>query len=260
MLNFSPTPYSEVNDALALLLRGVQSVLGGELVGLYLHGSLAAGDFTPGRSDIDFVAATRQALTADQVAGLVKMHAGVTNSGLEWARVMEGSYVPLRALRRYDSQDCHFPALRVDGSFDIDGHGPDWIIQCSTLRAHGIALYGPAIQTLIDPITPQQLIDATTGTLREWWAPVLSDPARLETAEYRAYTVLTMCRGLFTIANGRVGAKSEAANWAAQGPVSAYASMIRRALAWRHGMAMDAAAEGQGLVRATRAQAGCLPE
>src|SRR5215210_4472239 len=45
------------------LLAGVQAALGEQFVGLYLHGSLANGDFAPGRSDIDFLVVTESELT-----------------------------------------------------------------------------------------------------------------------------------------------------------------------------------------------------
>ena len=53
-----PTPYAEVNAAVHQLFASLQAVLCEQLVGLYLGGSLALGDFNPRRSDIDFVAVT----------------------------------------------------------------------------------------------------------------------------------------------------------------------------------------------------------
>jgi predicted nucleotidyltransferase len=52
------TPYSDVNAVLQELLTAVQPILGRQFIGLYLYGSLAASDFHPNRSDIDFVVVT----------------------------------------------------------------------------------------------------------------------------------------------------------------------------------------------------------
>jgi hypothetical protein len=44
------TPYPKINALLQELGAGVQSILGARFVGLYLDGSLAIGDFAPGRA------------------------------------------------------------------------------------------------------------------------------------------------------------------------------------------------------------------
>jgi len=44
-----PTPYQDVTVFLDLLLSSMQAILGDHLVGLYLGGSLALGDFNPQR-------------------------------------------------------------------------------------------------------------------------------------------------------------------------------------------------------------------
>ena len=42
-----PTPWPAVNELVGRLRDGVAAVLGERLVGLYLSGSLAAGDYSP---------------------------------------------------------------------------------------------------------------------------------------------------------------------------------------------------------------------
>lgn len=53
MTTHPPTPSPEVNAVLDRLHQGVSSILGTQLAGLYLHGSLALGDLNPASSDID---------------------------------------------------------------------------------------------------------------------------------------------------------------------------------------------------------------
>ena len=55
--------------------------LGDQFVGLYLHGSLAAGDFNPARSDIDFVVVTAKVLPAATVAALGELHRRMVTGG-----------------------------------------------------------------------------------------------------------------------------------------------------------------------------------
>ena len=53
-----PTPYSDVNAILVRLLHEVQTILGERFLGMYLYGSLAAGDFDPQHSNINFLVVT----------------------------------------------------------------------------------------------------------------------------------------------------------------------------------------------------------
>lgn len=234
-----PTPDPEINDLLQALGVEVQALLGERLVGLYVHGSLASGDFAPLRSDVDFVAATGKALPEEMLPQLAAMHARLRGSGLKWAAKLEGSYIPLAALRRYDPANCRHPALRIDSSFDVDEHGSDWIIQRHILREQGIALMGPSPHTLIDPIEPEALRQAAWGILDTWWRAKLDDPALLRSSEYQSYAVLTMCRALYTLQYGRVASKKAAADWAQERLESRWGVLIERALAWPTGEPWD---------------------
>lgn len=250
------TPYPDVNRVLALLLEHVQEVLGAEFVGLYVYGSLALDDFTPGRSDIDFMVVTENDLPEDTLPALRAMHARLTalgdsDSRFAWAAKLEGPYIPRDALRRYDPARSLHPALRVDGSFDVDGHGPDWIIQRYVIREYGITVSGPEPHTLIDPVTPDDLRCAVGGNLRSWWEPMLTRIYRLREPEYQAYAVLTMCRALYTLERGDVAGKAAAAQWAGAQLGDRWHALIARALAWREGMPLDAFEDVCALIRLT---------
>jgi predicted nucleotidyltransferase len=52
----------------------IQRILTGNLVGLFLYGSLTTGDFDPEHSDIDLLAATALDLTSTEFEQLWEMH------------------------------------------------------------------------------------------------------------------------------------------------------------------------------------------
>src|SRR5687768_17114395 len=68
-----PTPHPEVNSMLQELLESVGSILGSHLIGMYLDGSLANGDFDQD-SDIDFVAVTDEDISGDLFLALQAVH------------------------------------------------------------------------------------------------------------------------------------------------------------------------------------------
>jgi hypothetical protein len=213
------------------LVPGLQALLGDQLVGVYLFGSLALGDFDPATSDIDFVAVTVSEVNDSQLGALQALHAHLFASGLPLADQVEGAYLSRAALRVYDPATARHPHLdRGEADLRRQPFYTDWVIQRFSLREHGVVLLGPPIKTLIDPITPAALRAAVRDLLHFWWAPMLSDTSRLEHTGYQAYAVATFCRMLYTLEHGGLVSKPAAGRWALSHLDPRFAPLIQRAL------------------------------
>ena len=232
----SLTPFPEVNAVLNILWPDVQVILEDHYTGLYLHGSLAYGDFNPETSDIDFLVATEDYLPIETFSALKDMHTGLFQSGLGWSQKLEGAYLPKEVLRRHSPACSPVPWLGVDGHFALETPGSDWIIQRSILREKGLVVSGPPLASLIDPVSPQELRQAVLGSLREWWSPPFPCPQRFQSSAYQAYAILTMCRSLYVLEHGCVASKPAAARWAMQTLPGPWRALIAAAAAWRPGM------------------------
>lgn len=246
-----PTPYPDVNAVLQVLLSGVQAILEHHFIGMYLYGSLASGDFDPQRSDVDFVVVTGDELADEMLPALEVMHARIAVSGLKWATRIEGDYIPQQALRRYDPTHALYPHLGMDGHFNVEQHASDGVIQRHLIREQGLVVAGPAPQTLIDPVSPNDLRRATLGILGKWWAPMLHEPTLLRSSEYQAYAILTMCRALYTLQYGIVAPKPVAARWAQETLGKCWTALIERALVWRPDAQTDNMHETLDFIRYT---------
>lgn len=234
-----PTPYPDVNTMLNVLFAEVQAALADQFVGMYLYGSLASGDFDLHTSDVDFVVVTSDELVADAVSALSALHSRILGSGVKWAAKLEGSYISRSALRRYvPTDDTPWPALN-EGQFYCAPHGFDWVIQRHVLREHGVVVVGPAPHAMIDPVEPAMLRNAVQHILRSWWAPMITQPGRLDSAEYQVYGILSMCRALHALHTGTIVSKPVAARWAQTTLGEPWAASIERAIAWRPGMAFN---------------------
>jgi hypothetical protein len=243
------TQYPDVNAVLRELMSSVQDILGNRLLGMYLNGSLALGDFTHHRSDIDFVAVTHDALSPEMVSGLRTMHGRIAADFPRWGSELEGIYIPKHALRRYDPADANYPHIERGGHLIVEHLDTTWIIQYHILREHGITLAGPPPHTLIDPIGPDELRKAQADLIRGWWALMVNDPFRLRHSGYQAYAVLTMCRILYTLHHGTIVSKPTAARWAQQAEAKPWAALIEQALGWRELGEEAEVKEAVGLIR-----------
>ncbi len=253
-----PTPYPDANTLLERFLLEVQAILGDRFTGLYLYGSLALGDFDPGKSDIDFLVVTTDELPETMVAALAAMHERLAASGLKLAMELEGSYIPRRSLRHYDPTNTHHPYIdRGGGRLAITQHDTVWVIQCYVLREHGVVVAGPDIQSLIDPISPDELQWAVRDMLW-WWELQLKDTSRVEQSGYQVYTVLSMCRILYTLKYGTIVTKPAAARWAQDALDKRWRGLIDHALTWQPGKTMDHLSETLEFIRYTLAHSQCL--
>ncbi len=208
-----PTPYPDVNAVVCELLARVREALGDHFVGLYLHGSLAHGGFGEG-SDIDFCVATAGELPEAMHSDLAAMHARIASSGLPWATELEGGYVPKRSLRRADPANAPYPCFDAQSGLHLARDNANAVLARHVLREQGVVVAGPSPRSFIDPVSPDDLREAARGILRDWWAPMLEDPARLRELVYQRYAVVTMCRILHTLEHGAVVPKSVAVRWA----------------------------------------------
>jgi hypothetical protein len=207
------------------LVSRMQEILGGGLVGAYLQGSFALGDFDA-HSDVDWIAVVEEALTAGQVEALQGMHEQVYHLDSAWARHLEGSYYPRAILRQ--------PAKRGLDLWYLD-HGARSLIRsdhCNTLlvrwvvRERGVALAGPPPETLVAPISTEALRAEMLQTLTTWGQEILDDPARYNNRFYQSFIVLSYCRMLHDLQRGYPGSKREGAAWAKTALDPAWSDLI----------------------------------
>lgn len=223
----------DVDRALQRLLAAVREVLGDQFVGMYLCGSLSSGDFDEASSDVDFVVVTRSELSAEQLTRLARMHADIKDSGLPFTDRLEGSYIPVEAMRRYDPANSKHPSVGVERSFGTNEHGWNWVLERANILRSGHALAGPAPSILIDPIGPEDLKTAVRHVLTGYWAHI-GEPDWLRLAAHQAFTILTMCRALHTLNTGELATKPQAGRWAGDSLGEPWRGHIAWALQHRH--------------------------
>ncbi|MCP4357179.1 MAG: DUF4111 domain-containing protein, partial [Chloroflexi bacterium] len=213
-------------------------------------------DFDYETSDIDFVAATAVSPSPQQFAELVEMHGRIGKTNSKWAIELEGAYIPLPALRRYDPANAtHLYIDRGASNLRWEHLDVDWVIHRYVLYKQGIALAGPPCHTLIDPVSTADLQQATLELLDFWWVPMIENPVKLQHDGYRTYAIMTMCRMLYTFKMGDVVSKPAAAHWMLTTQDGRWHSMVETGLIWHGDEQKASVTEVQAFIAYTKASA-----
>jgi predicted nucleotidyltransferase len=244
MSSISPTPHPDVNEILDLLLVEVKRILDDQFVGMYLFGSLANGGFDE-HSDIDVLVVTDTEISNAQFDALKEMHAQINQLHSPWAIQLEVSYIPQKALRRFDPGNKLHPHMDrgTNEVLHMKSHESDWIIQRYLLRERGIVITGPDLKTLIDPIAPSEIRQAVIDELPLWADYLLNHRSTLKSRGYQSFCVLSFCRMLYTLQNKAVLSKQAAAQWATDTLEARWKPLIERAVLGRQNSNMEASSE-----------------
>jgi predicted nucleotidyltransferase len=230
----------EVREILHTLLDGIRGALGDNLVGVYLRGSLAMGDFIPQTSDIDVLAVTERPVDDAEFAALAALHARIAALPHAFANRMEMAYIDREALKRFEPGQRH-PTLGQGETLTWSEHRDNWILERWAVREHAVTLLGPDPRTLIDAITSDEIHAAVRTRLRDWvdWADQPDDPEWLAPRSHKAYVVETMCRALYTLEHGELVSKPRAVAWAIATLPEPWRALVVRSRRWRTDKTVD---------------------
>ncbi len=201
-------------------------ILGKNLVGIYLYGSLAQRAFNPKRSDIDCIVVTRRNMSDAQFRklGTWLARAAETNP---WTARLQMLFLIKDEVLTMNSKAClyQFGVLKRSGS---DGNPIIWM----NVLHSGVVLLGPRPESFVPTITPKilfQALEREIGYLREQIRQKPDSEWR-DVASYRAYAVLTLCRTLYSFRRGTIVSKQRAAKWAIKYLPQEWVEIILQAL------------------------------
>jgi len=207
----------------------MQATLGSSLLGLYLYGSLVAGDFDDDISDIDLLAVTATDIIDDEFIALDQMHSAFVQEHPAWDDRLDIVYVSASALQAFGTQATTLAVISPGEPFHhIAEADPGWLMNWYVVQEQGHALHGPPAATFIHLISKEEFIQVVRGHAR-WWSTGIHNA---HTRKSQAYAILTMCRALYTQTYGEQVSKHRAAAWA-QEKLPEWSALIQDALRWR---------------------------
>lgn len=207
-------------------------LLGNNLVGIYLHGSLALGGFNPSRSDIDMLIVIREGLSPDskrEMAHLV-LQTSRAPRPVELSILRESDLKPFRYPTTFNFHYGEDWRTRMQKELDsgsyqawTDTHpgDPDLAGHITITNHCGICLVGQPIAEVFPPVPHE-----------DYLASVLNDV--LDAPKYihqnPVYWILNPPRVYAYLLDGQIRSKDQAGAWAIDFLPNLYRPVVQQAL------------------------------
>lgn len=211
-------PYKELREVLHIFVTDVQAELAENLVGIYLVGSLALGDFDLD-SDVDFLVVLNTELSAENVSHLQAIRGKVYEIDCYPARHLEGSFISVGTLNDWDAVGEKKLYYFDNGSttFEQSVHDNNWHVRW-ILRESGITLTGQEANTLLPPVPMDELLSEMKISLvhnMQAFTVSIKHPLNFWTSQFgQSFAVLTHCRIMHTLRTGTIHSKKAGVEWA----------------------------------------------
>ena len=211
-------PYPELRGVLDAFASEVSAELVENLVGIYMLGSLAVGDFDLD-SDIDFLVVTGKEITELTAKHLQTIQKKIYSLGCYPAQHLEGSFICIEDLNNWQTVGKKELFYFDNGWTDIEKsiHDNQWHVRW-ILRERGITLIGPKPDEFTQPIPQEELRKemekAMLDRMKEFEESIAQPRCYSNSRFGQPFAVLTFCRMLQTIMTGKVESKKSAASWA----------------------------------------------
>ena len=242
LLENGVAPPKDAGDATRLtqvIKDRYQQILPDNLVGIYLHGSLAAGCFQWEYSDIDFLVVVRRPLTVEKKIALVETLYALTPdappAGFEMSVILE-EYC--RNIPYPIPYELHYSnRFQLDYEMDSRGfcarmHGqdPDLTAHILDLLAYGAVIHGPSVGRVFDQVKREDALDSIRYDLKDAAEHIHDNPV---------YYVLNLCRAVAFCRENRAMSKKAGGEWALKHMPAVHQRVIQAALnAYSTGLGM----------------------
>jgi len=228
---------AEVNT----LQTELQRLLEQNLLGIYLHGSLALGGFNPTRSNIDVIVVTLQRMDLETKRKSIELLLRISKMPcpLDIPFLVEQDIFPFQHPLPYD---LHYSETWREDDQQALHNGtwkhwnerilrdPNLTIYLTVLHQHGICLYGKPISEAFPTIPERAFRDALIKAMQAASSDPLNDPISF---------VLNACRTSAYLSDGTILSKDAGGVWGLAHLPEQYHPLIHQALTLYRGEQME---------------------
>jgi Nucleotidyltransferase domain. len=233
-------PYPELREVLNSFVNAIKAELAENLIGVYLVGSLASGDFDLD-SDVDFLVVTNTELTETNRNPLQEIQIKIHDIDCYPAKHLEGSYISIADLNNWRTVGEKKLYYFDNGSTTLEQsiHDNQWHVRW-ILRERGITLIGQKAETIMQSIPLYELsneIKTVMLQVMKLFEDEIDRPLSFFNSRFgQSFAVLTYCRMLHTLRTGTVQSKKAAVKWAKQFVEPEWVKIIDQAWHEREGV------------------------
>jgi predicted nucleotidyltransferase len=215
MNSICETCSTEVKNVIVHLQKEMTNIMEDDLVGSYLHGSLAMGGFNPKTSDIDILVVTGKPVKVDTKRRLANLFLKESNSPYP----IEISFLHMGQLKEWHQPcefDFHYSEFwRSRYEEDLLNGTSEWIhddtktdadlaAHITILHNRGICIAGRPIREVFPEVPRRDYITSIAGDFKDCIENIEEDPI---------YCSLNMIRVYWYLKEGVISSKQEAGNW-----------------------------------------------
>lgn len=217
-----------IDSLLKRLVENFRKTLGDNLVGLYLHGSLAMGSFNPLSSDVDFLVVVRAPLDVQTkkaiLAFALELAKDAPEKGLEFSVVLlehTQNFVFPTPFELHLSPSWYDRALNGEIDLTTSQTDPDLAAHFMITRTYGRCLFGESIAAVFGDVPEQH-----------YWAALVYDLEGIlqDMGGNPVYSILNVCRIAAYKQDKHVLSKRDGGLWGLEHLDSAYHPLIQQAL------------------------------
>ena len=236
-------PIESAHSVLDHIVKRYGEILNGNLVGIYLHGSLAMGCFTD-KSDIDFLVLVNDSLELRTKRSLIEELVtlqDLPSKGIEMSVVLE------RYAREFQYPtpfELHYSEMYKekylnDRNFTCgNGLDKDLAAHMAVITHRGICLFGKPIKDAFVEIPKKYYVDSLLYDIENVRTEIVKDPV---------YYSLNLCRILYYLAENIISSKLEAGNWGLSALPKEFRDIVRLSVEVYSGHMQDTSWDHQPL-------------
>lgn len=212
------------------LIKDCNEILKQNLIGIYIHGSLAMGCFNPLKSDIDILIVISETMKQSEkrlfMQNIISINKLAPEKGFEISIVKEeycNKFIyPTPFELHFSIMHLNWYNMNPDDYIEkMNGKDKDLVAHFSVIKNRGIVLFGKDIDDVFTEIPNDAYLDSIRNDIADAEKDIRANPI---------YIILNLCRVLAYMKDSKVLSKREGGEWGLKNVDSRFANLIMNAL------------------------------